>query len=142
MPDISHLAGKPFPGGTYMLESYVNWLWSDAVLAQPQADVAHPGLAYLVATQGCGLSFQDIFDLAGADAESGVLFGETGMSFEEPLRPGVLYHVDGEFTEAVRREGRRAGVFDALSFELRVRENPAGDPVARVWSTWIFPRAA
>jgi hypothetical protein len=140
MSDYSHVVGHRFPGGTFRLDAYLAWLWADAVGADPREPAAHPSLAYFVALQGLGASVQDIFDLMGATAESGPMFGEASFEFSRPLRPDTVYDVAGEVTDVVRKEGRRAGVFDRLTFAVEVREHDGGAPVVVNRNTWIFPR--
>lgn len=139
--DYSHLIGHRFPGGRATIPDWVDWLWRDAVLSDPRAEGVHPGLAYLAAVQGSGVTFQDIFDLAEATAESGPMFGEQTLTFDAPLEAGVEYAVEGEVTDVVRKHGRRAGTFDMLTFELRLRD-ASGTIVATNVNTFIFPRAA
>jgi len=137
--DYSHLVGHRFPGGTVTIPGWLAWLWRDAVLAEDPASGVHPGLAYLAAVQGSGVTFQDIFDLAGASAESGPMFGEQTLIFAAPLEIDVEYRVEGEITGVVRKHGRRAGTFDMLTFELRLRDG-GGGLVATNVNTFIFPR--
>jgi hypothetical protein len=139
--DYSHLIGHRFPGGRVTIPDWLAWLWRDAVLAENPAPGVHPGLAYLAAVQGSGVTFQDIFDLADATAESGPMFGEQTLAFAAPLRIGVEYRVEGEITDVVRKHGRRAGTFDMLTFELRLLDAD-GALVATNVNTFIFPRAA
>jgi acyl dehydratase len=139
--DYSHLVGHRFPGGTVTIPGWVDFLWRDAVLAEPGGAGVHPGLAYLAAVQGSGVTFQDIFDLAEATAESGPMFGEQTLSFDAPLRVGAEYRVEGEITDVVRKHGRRAGTFDMLTFELRLLDDD-GAVVATNVNTFIFPRGA
>jgi hypothetical protein len=138
--DYGHLVGHRFPGGSFELAEYIAWLWADAVLAEPAADVAHPGLGYFVAMGGLGVSIQDIFDLIEADADSGVVFGETEIVFGGTLRPGTTYEVEGEIVDVERKSGKRAGVFDKLVFAVRVHEPGASEPVVTNTNTWIVPR--
>ena len=141
MKEYTHLIGHKFPGGRYQLPEYLSWLWADIVLAEPDSERAHPALAYFVAMQGAGVSIHEIFDLLEAKADSGVMFGEQTLEFAAPLRPGTTYDIEGEITEVVRKEGKRAGVFDRVTFSLALREaENGGEPVARSTSTWIFPR--
>jgi acyl dehydratase len=137
--DYSHLVGHRFPGGRVTIPDWLAWLWCDAVGAENAAPFAHPGLAYLAAMQGSGVTFQDIFDLAGADAESGPMFGEQTLDFSHPLQIGTEYEVEGEITGVARKHGRRAGTFDMITFELRLRD-PGGGIVATNVNTFIFPR--
>lgn len=136
-----HLVGHKLPGATYTLPEYLTWLWHDTVLVPPDPEVAHPSLGYFVGMQGVGLSIQEMFDLMGADADSGVMFGETELDFQGTLRPGATYDCDAQIVEIERKEGKRAGVFDKMTFVIHVNEHESGEPVVTCSNTWIFPRA-
>lgn len=135
-----HLAGHRFPGGTHLLAGYEAWLWADAVGAEPDRELAHPGLAYLVGLHGGGASIGDIMDLLDADRSSGVLFGELEVELAQPLRPDRAYAVTGEVLDVERKHGRRAGVFDRVRFVHVLSDATTGEPVATVTHVWIFPR--
>jgi hypothetical protein len=139
MTDYAELVGRRFPAGTYTLPEYVCWLWSDAAQLRPVYD-AHPGLAHVIATYGMGVSVQDILDLMGATTESGVTFGEFGVEYHGTLRAGATYECDAEVFEVERKRGRRAGVFDKLSFKVTIREKGSEATVAVCTNVWIFPR--
>jgi hypothetical protein len=137
----AHLAGHRFPGGRYTLPEHVSWLWADAIGATPDAAVAHPSLAYFVAIKASGVAIGDVFELMGADADSGVLMGEVDMEFDGTLRPGATYEGGGEIAAVERKRGARAGSFDRLQLRFTVREEGADAPVLRCGAAWIFPRA-
>jgi hypothetical protein len=139
--DYSHVIGHRFPGGRTTVPSWMNRLWGDAVLAEedPSPDV-HPVLVYFAAVQGSGVSFQDIFDLMDASAESGVMLGEQRFEFAGPLSVDTEYAVEGGMIDVVRKEGRRAGVFDIATFELRVFEPGGAEPLAVSTTSFVFPR--
>lgn len=140
MSDYSHLRGHRFPGGTYTLPGYICWLWADAAKLTPDHLVAHPGLIYLVAIRGAGVSIQDIFDLMDATTDSGVVFGEYKADVHGTLRPDATYECEGEVISVERKSGRRAGMFDKLSFQVTIREQGTSEPVAVTTNDWIFPR--
>lgn len=137
----SHLIGHRFPGGRTTIPAWMNRLWGDAVACtdDPGSHV-HPVLVYYAAVQGSGVNFQDIFDLMDAAADSGVMFGEQRFKFNGPLQVEREYQVDGGIVDVVRKEGRRAGVFDILTFELRVSEPEANEPQAISTTSFVFPR--
>jgi acyl-coenzyme A thioesterase PaaI-like protein len=141
MADYTHLSGHRFPGGSYTLPPWLSWLWSDAAKLEPDWNTAHPGLAYLVALRGAGVSIQDIFDLMGATVDSGVVFGEFQVDYHGVLRPGATYECEAEVTEVERKSGKRAGVFDKFTFQIRVREAGAEEETCVCTNSWIFPRA-
>ncbi len=137
----AHLAGHRFPGGSYTLSPHVSWLWADAIGAEPDDAVAHPSLAYFVAIKSSGVTITDMFELFGADADSGVVFGEVDMEFAGTLRPGATYEGEGEIAAVERKRGARAGAFDRVQLRFSVREEGAAEPVLLCGASWIFPRA-
>lgn len=140
--DYSHLAGHRFPSGSTTVPHWQNRLWGDAVQADgdPSPDV-HPVLVYYAAVQGSGVTFQDIFDLMGAAADSGVMAGEQRFRFHRPMQIDTEYRVEGGIVEVERKVGRRAGTFDICTFELTVLEPATGEPVAVSTTSFVFPRA-
>lgn len=105
----------------------------------PTPDV-HPVLVYYAAVRGSGIEFQDLFDLMDAPSDSGVMVGEQAFEFHGPLEVGREYEVEGGIVDVVRKQGRRAGVFDILTFELLVREPGTSEPVAVSTTAFVFPR--
>jgi hypothetical protein len=140
-PDFTHVAGHRFPGGTTVVPPWMNRLWGEAVAAEARpGEYVHPVLVYYAAVQGSGVTFQDIFDLMGADGDSGIMVGEQRFEFARPLEVDREYIVEGGITEVVRKEGRRAGVFDIATFELLVFERSGEEPVAVSTTSFVFPR--
>jgi len=138
--DYSHLAGHRFPGGTYTLDGYVNWLWEDCILADHDGACAHPSLAYFVAMAGLGASIGEVMSLLNGSPDSGVVFGENELELHGVLRADATYECAGEIIAVERKSGRRAGVFDKLTFRIEVRECGASATTAICTSSWIFPR--
>jgi hypothetical protein len=87
------------------------------------------------------VSIQDIFDLMDATADSGVVFGEFQVDYHGVLRPGATYECDADVVEVERKSGKRAGVFDKFTFQVKVREAGAEDLTLVCTNSWIFPRA-
>jgi hypothetical protein len=143
MPDgpYAHVAGHRFPGGTAAVPAWMNHLWCDAVACDdPPGPYVHPTLAYFAAVQGAGVGFQEIFDLLEGPSGSGVMLGEQSFVFRGPLEIDREYRVEGGITEVVRKAGRRAGVFDIATIELRVHDAEAGEPLATSTTSFVFPR--
>ena len=138
--DLEALVGREFPDGVFTIEPYEHWLCADAVLAPQLPDgVAHPMYGYYVAIRGMGKSLDEIFADAGSSAAEGPMFGEAGLEFSEPLRVGATYTVKGRYTSAVRKEGKRAGVFDIVGFELDIVDE-GGAVVATSTNSFVYPR--
>ena len=137
---LEALVGMEFPDGEYTIEPYEHWLCADAVLSpELPAGVAHPMYGYYVAIRGMGKSLDEVFSDAGSSAAEGPMFGEAGLEFTRPLQVGATYTVKGRYTSAVRKEGRRAGVFDIVGFELDIVDAD-GDVVATSTNSFVYPR--
>jgi hypothetical protein len=138
--ELSALIGKPFPGGSYTIEPYRHWLMQDAVGGPATREgVASPMEAYYGALAGMGLSVDELFALVGATADDGPMFGEAGIEVRRPLEIGSTYRVSGGITGVVRKEGRKAGVFDIVSFQLELVAED-GEVAAVSTNSFIFPR--
>ena len=134
--------GHRFPGARVTLPAYVAWLWADALGAEPDPEVAHPSLAYLVALEGTGVSVREILELMGSSPDGGALLGELALECRAPLVPGTTYECDGRIVAATRKQGARSGVFDRFDFTVSIREEPAAPPLGSCTFTWIVPRDA
>ena len=137
---LEALVGTDFPGGTYTIEPYRHWLMNDAVGDVPSTSgTASPMEIYYGAMGGLGLTLDELFALAGATAADGPMFGEAEIEQRRPLRVGDTYTVRGGITGVARKEGRRAGVFDIVTFRLELID--ADDEVAGVaTNSFVFPR--
>lgn len=144
IPDLDELrakvVGQKLPGGTFEVAEYERWLAHDAMLAPPlPPGVLHPVWILLGVLRGMGVSIEELVAVADARPDDGVLFGETTLRQDRPLRTGVRYEVAGQVTGLARRTGRRAGTMDLLTFELSVAE-PGGALAAVSSQTFVILR--
>ena len=137
---MQELVGRRFPGGTFDVEHYRNWLTND-VIGSPQRsdDLAHPMFCYYAAMGGMGLSIAELFALAYTGASDGPMFGECDMEVRVPVRTGVTYGVRGEITDVERKQGGEIGTFDLLTFRLEV-VGPGGEVAGVCTNSFILPR--
>jgi hypothetical protein len=139
---LSEVVGHTYPGGAFTIVPHEHWLTCDAVEAEPtRTGIAHPMYVYYAALGGMGISLDELFALLDASADDGVMFGEAGIDIRTPLAVGATYGVRGEITAAVRKSGRRAGVFDIVTFVLDVLADD-GAVVATSTNGFVFPRRA
>ena len=150
--DFQHRVGHRFPGGSVTVPHWENWLFCDAVLADHPAyrsagaaselgypaPIVHPGLVYFACVRGAHITFAEIFELREFDERDGPRFGEQKMIFSEPVCEGIEYLASGEITDVTRKEGKRAGVFDIVTFEIRLTSD--GREVVRTTSSFVLPR--
>jgi hypothetical protein len=140
--ELQGIVGHRFPGGQCRVEPYRNWLTCDAVHSPVPLDgVAHPMFCYYGALAGMGISLDELFALVGATADDGVMFGEAEIKLCRPLRVGESFAVRGSITGAERKQGRRAGVFDIVSFRLELVDD-RGQVAGVSTNSFVFPRRA
>lgn len=136
--EMEKLAGKKLPGGPVAIRAWEDWLLSDAVFASASEKDAHPIWAYLAPMAGIGLSWDEFFALAGAQADDGPMMGEIDIEIHEPLQTDIDYRAAGQIIKVERKGGRTLGVFDLLTFRVDLL---AGERrVASSTQSIIFPR--
>ncbi|MBB2747124.1 UNVERIFIED_ORG: hypothetical protein FHR35_007003 [Microbispora rosea subsp. rosea] len=139
--ELAAVVGWRLPGGEYIIEPYVDWLLNDVVGAPVDGHWAHPLFAYLATARGKGITWDEVFEICGATAADGPMFGEHETELLRPLKVGEKVTVSGRFTSAERKKGRRAGVFDIVAFEVELR-GADGAVAARTRNSIVFPRRA
>lgn len=142
LDEVRKLVGQQLPGGSFTIQPYEHWLFTDVVLSPPlPPGVAHPIYAYRVAMAGMGLSIDEMFQLGQAAGPDKVMFGETDMEVRRPLLVGETYAVRGGITGVERHTGRRAGIFDLITFRLEVVTGQ-GEVAAVCTNSLVFMRGA
>lgn len=138
--ELEQLVGTSFPGGRYTIEPYRHWLTADVVGDAPTSSgAASPMQIYFGAMAGLGLTLDELFALVGSSAADGPMFGEAEIEQRRPLRIGETYDVRGGITGIVRKEGRRAGVFDILTFRMELVD-AEGEVAGVATNSFVFPR--
>lgn len=138
--ELLAIVGTRLPGGQFVIEPYEHWLMCDTVGAEPtRRGVANPMYVYYGALGGMGLTLDELFAMVGATADDGVMFGEASIDVEHALQIGSTYTVHGQITDIVRKSGKRAGVFDIVTFALDVSDD-SGRHVGTSTNSFVFPR--
>lgn len=108
---------------------------------EPAADgSAHP-IFYYVATQvAMGKTVAGVCATCEFDVEDGPMMGSSGVRFSAPLRVGESYRVSGEILGLVRKQSRKLGVMDVLTYRLRLHEADGGARVLETDNVWVLPR--
>lgn len=141
LPDhLGQMVDRPFPGGQYTVEAYRAWLLADTVNDAPEHTVVHPLHAWLGATEGMGMSWDELFDLFDATADDGPMIGDHETELHRPLRVDHCYSVSGHIASVERKQGKSMGVFDLVRYELQLH-GEAGDHVATCRNSIVFPRS-
>jgi hypothetical protein len=140
MSAAPEVAGKPFPGGNYRIDPDENVRVCQMLGVEPAADgTAHPMYGYVATRVGCGFGVEEICAAAEAKVEDGPMLATLDVDYRAPLRVGETYDVSGEFTSIERKQGRRAGVFDLLQFDLRLTGTD-GEVAVVATQSWVLPR--
>ena len=137
--ELRALVGHRFPGGSYRVEHWENWLLTDCTGAPPPPDdLVHPIALFHVPIQGVGTSITELFALGRAGGAGSV--GLLGYDWEyfAPLREGVEYAIDGGIVEAERTVTDEGAINDRVAFQIDLRDGETH--VARITNRWVFRR--
>ena len=142
LEEIQATVGHRFPGGTYTIEHWENFLVSHAVQSPPLEDgVAHPAFLFNAPLAGVGITIRDIFTLCQAESDEAVRAGEYRWVLHRPLQENRTYRMSGGIDDVQRKQGRRGGLMDVVSFTIEMRDAEDDGLVATVGNTWIFLRS-
>ena len=136
---MQELVGYRLPSGTYKIEHWENYLVTEATAGQHFSSAfAHPSFLFHAPLAAVGLTYQEIFDLCGAESADAVRAGEYDWEILKPLEEGIQYQAQGQILSVERKAGKQAGVFDAVVFEIELSDTTG--VAARVTNTWLFLR--
>jgi hypothetical protein len=139
---MQKLVGHQFPGGTFTIERWENTLLCQVMACDVLPDgLAHPAYLFHAPLAGLGLKYGDIFELCHAESDEAVRAGEYQWDIHQPLRVGHTYRMSGGFTGVERKQGRRAGLMDVVSFRIEMHDDEDDALVATVGNSWIFLRS-
>lgn len=139
---MGKLVGHRFPGGTYRIEHWENFLFSEATGIDPLPDrLAHPAHLFHVAINGVGTSISELFRLAELEPGAPVSIDYYDWRIHVPLREDETYSLAGGITDFKRTTRRNAPPFDSFVYEIELCDR-AGAPVADVAFRWHYWRIA
>lgn len=139
---LQELVGYRFPGGTVAIAHWENVLLSDVMGVEPLPDrLVHPAALFHVTVAGAGLSIAEIFALFQAESDEAVRGGEFQWTFHDQLREDTPYAASGEVVAVERKQSRRLGPMDAVTFRFQLRDPETDALVAEARPTWLFLRA-
>jgi len=138
--ELAALVGYRFPGGTYRVAHWENWLLTDCTGREQLPDgLVHPIVLFHAPILGAGTSITELFRLGGASGAGGSV-GLLGYDWEyvRPLREDVDHRVEGGIVAAERRTTPAGAVADHVAFRIELSD--ADGLVARVTNRWQFRR--
>jgi acyl dehydratase len=140
--EMQALVGWRFPGGSYTIPRWENFLLTDAMCSpQMPGDLAHPAYGFHAPLAGMGISYAEFFELCRAESDDAIRAGEYDFEFYHPLREGQPYTIRGEITDVQRKHGKRSGTFDLVTFRLEMLDTKGRLCVAAT-NSWVYLRAA
>jgi hypothetical protein len=137
--DMRSLVGHRFPGGTYRIEHWENFLLTDCTGAdQLPGGLVHPIALFHVPILGAGTSITELFSLCGAEGPGSVGLEGYDWEYHEPLREGIDYRIEGGIVSVERKQSPTGDTYDAMAFQIDLLD---GDRhVARVTNRWRIRR--
>jgi hypothetical protein len=136
------LVGHRFPGGTYRIEHWENFLLSEATGIEPLPDqLAHPAHLFHVAINGVGTTITQLFELAGSQLGEPVSIDYYDWRLQQPLREDETYSLSGGITDFSRTAREGSPTRDSFTYEIAL-DDDAGARVAEVAFRWHYWRMA
>jgi hypothetical protein len=136
------LVGHRFPGGTYRIEHWENFLLSEATGIDPLPDrLAHPAHLFHVAINGVGTSISELFRLAHSGPEGPVSIDYYDWRIHDPLREAETYCLSGGITDFRRTARGGSPTRDSFTYEIEL-DDTDGVRVAEVAFRWHYWRIA
>ena len=138
--ELMALVGHRFPGGSYTVEHWENFLLTDCTGRHPMAeDYAHPVMLFHMPILGVGTTIAELFALGQVEGAGSVGLDGYDWEYFAPLREGIAYRCEGGIETAERKTTDSGRVYDAVSFSIELFD-PDGDPVAKITNYWRFRR--
>ncbi|MCH7789807.1 MAG: hypothetical protein IH940_10245 [Acidobacteria bacterium] len=132
--------GHRFPGGTYRIAHWENFLFTDATCVNTLPDeLAHPASLFHVAINGAGTSIEELFEIAQSRAGAPISIGYYDWRIHQPLREEQTYSLSGGISDFARRVGRSGTIRDSFTYEIGI-EDSSGAAVGDVEFCWHFWR--
>ena len=137
--EIRALVGHRFPGGTYKIAHWENFLLTECTGAAPlPGDLAHPVALFHMPILGAGTSIKEMFTLGKAESDFSIGIESYDWEIFHPLREELPYRVTGTVSEADRfaANGR---IVDRIQFRFELFA-PDQALAARSTITWHYNR--
>ena len=138
--EIAALVGHRFPGGSYTIEHWENFLLTGCTGAEPLPDgIVHPVALFHVPIAGANTSIAEMFELGQAESDLSIIPEYYDWEMFEPLREEVQYDITGEIVAAERRTIPGSHSYDWVQFRFEMT-SPENVLSARTTMAWQFTR--
>ena len=138
--EIEALVGHEFPGGTYTVAHWENFLLTECTGSDPLPNSqVHPVVLFHMPILGANTSIGEMFALGQAETDFSIGIESYDWEMFTPMYEDVPYTITAKVTEADRRLLENGKPFDRIQFQFSVA-NPDGDLAARTTITWTYRR--
>ena len=137
---IREITGHQFPGGTYTIEHWENFLLTECTGSQLMSGgVVHPVALFHVPIIGSGTSIAEMFALGQAESDFSISIESYDWEIFQPLKEEYTYQVSGQVISAERSQNQRGQDFDRIQFRFEM-VLPEGELIARTTIIWHYSR--
>ena len=138
--EITALAGHQFPGGTYKIEHWENFLLTGCTGAELLPNgIAHPVALFHVPIMGAKTSIAEMFELGQAESDLSIIPESYDWEMFESLKEEVTYDISGKIIAAERRQNDQGQTYDWVLFCFEMT-SPEKTLSARTTMAWQFTR--
>lgn len=138
--EIEAIVGHQFPGGTYTIAHWENFLLTECTGAEPLPDgQVHPVALFHVPILGANTTIGEMFALGQAESDYSIGIESYDWEMFQPLWEDTPYDISATVTSAKRchEEGR---TYDRIQFQFTLKD-PQGELAARTTITWHYNRS-
>ena len=137
---ITGLQGHRFPGGTYTVEHWENFLLCECTGAELLPDgIVHPVALFHIPILGAGTSIAEMFSLGQAESDLSIMIESYDWETFLPLREALCYRVSGCISSAERCVSAEQKIYDRIQFCFELH-TPEEQLAARTTITWHYTR--
>ena len=138
--EIREIVGHQFPGGSYRVEHWENFLLTECTGAEALPDgLVHPVALFHMPILGAGTTIAEMFALGQAASDFSIGIESYEWEMFEPLYEEVTYRVRAAVTGADRVEADDGRLQDRIRFRFDITED--GRDIARTTVIWLYNRA-
>ena len=138
--EIRGIVGHRFPGGSYTVAHWENFLLTECTGAELLPDgMVHPVVLFHMPILGSRTTIGEMFALGQAESDFSIGIESYDWEMFQPLREEVAYAISGKVTAADRRLTPDNRPFDRIQFQFEVAQ-PDGAVAARTTITWHYRR--
>ena len=138
--EIEALVGHEFPGGTYTVAHWENFLLTECTGAEPlPGGQVHPVALFHMPILGANTSIAEMFALGQAESDFSIGIESYDWEMYQPLYEDKPYTVTARITEADRRTNDKGFPYDRIRFRFELADED-GEKAAKVVITWHYRR--